>query len=88
MVNCFAVYPHSQLLQLQGSRAPPLLLLFTSPFSAVWNMIVQTAGYIDSAAFNAPYLFYPELSSILYVAFLFTMPILFNSFLVSAQKKF
>ena len=63
---------------------PPLLLVFTSPINAVWNIVVQTAGYIDSEGiFNEPYLFYPELSAILYVIFIFSIPILFNDFLVS-----
>ncbi len=81
---CIMCFLHSiDKSLLQDTSPPPLLLLFLNPINAVWDAFVQTAGYIDSAAFFAPYLFYPELTSIMYVIFVFAMPILFNSFLVS-----
>ena len=69
-----------------ASDVPPVLVIFGNPFTSLWNVIVQTAGDINTAEFfNAPYLIYREMSIILYVVFVFAMPILFINFIVSCS---
>lgn len=72
-------------LLLQDDEVPATLKLYTNPINAIWNVFVQTAGYIDAEVFYAPYLLYPVLTAIMYIIFTFAMPILFNSFLVSTM---
>ena len=57
---------------------------FATPIVAIWNIIVQTTGELDTMTVfrNVP-LLYPILTYILLVLFIIAMPLLFNNFLVS-----
>lgn len=71
------------ILLLQDDSAPHIIVLFTSPIAALWNVIVQTAGGIDAGIISGSSLLYPVLSYTLFIVFVIAMPILFNNFLVS-----
>ena len=58
-----------------------LTVLFRTPFHAMWDVILQTAGGPDDELF-APTLSHRIMTYTLFITFIVAMPILFNNFLV------
>lgn len=60
-------------------------ILFPTPFHAMWNVILQTAGGPDANELFAPTLSHRIMTYVLFITFIVAMPILFNNFLVGAS---
>ena len=69
------------VLLTQGER-DVVQLLFPTPFHAIWNVILQTAGGPDSRFFDFM-LAHRIMTYALYISFIVAVAILFNNFLVS-----
>ena len=72
-------------LFVQGTDLSTSLLTFANAIGAIWNIVLQTTGELDTnKVFVDTRLLYPVLTYILLVLFIIAMPVLFNNFLVSA----
>lgn len=71
------------LLQ-EGNIISGPILTFATPIVAIWKIVVQTTGELDTVSvFVDSPLLYPILTYSLFVLFIIAMPLLFNNFLVS-----
>lgn len=72
-------------IHIQDGDTPTIMWTFATPVVAIWNVIVQTTGELDTmTVFRNMPLLYPTLTYILLVLFIIAMPLLFNNFLVSS----
>lgn len=60
-----------------------MMTLYSTPFHAMWSVILQTADGPDAQFFSAS-LSHQIMTYILFITFIVAVPILFNNFLVSA----
>ncbi len=69
------------LLILKGVSGEPVML-YPTPFHAMWSVILQTANGPDAQFFSAS-LPHRIMTYVLFITFIVAVPILFSYFLVS-----
>lgn len=70
---------------MQRANSESVQTIFPTPFHAMWDVILQTAGGPDANQLFAPTLSHRIMTYVLFITFIVAMPILFNNFLVGAS---